>query len=339
MLRTLGRGQLPGTEDPFELTRLFEAWASHLAIGAPHPDDLRPDDDDGQPTVLRRERDWPGAQRFVQTRRDAECAQITKTVAQSHELLWELSDRMVKSLLDARRRDSEVLEQMERLRAAIATGSLDVLAQEVSNVASVLTDAIQQREQDLKVQVEELGNKVVSLSEQLQEVRVESSLDGLTRIHNRASFDRAIKRWHHVGTTFNRPTLLVLIDVDNLKQINDRYGHRGGDAALRVFANCLVRAFPRRSDFVGRYGGDELVVLLAETPGRIGLSLVERFLERIRTTPAEHDGVTISLTASVGLAQLEGEESIESWLERADRALYDAKQAGRDRVMFARPPD
>jgi diguanylate cyclase len=339
ILRTLGRQPFGGGDgDTSEVRRLFDAWASHLSIGGPHPSTLATEDAD-EPPVLPKERDWPGARRFVQSRRDLECEQVAKTVGQSHDLIWDLTDKLSKSLVDSRERDRELMEHLDQLKAAIATGSMSKVEQAVKGATTVLTGAIKEREQKLQTQLEELGTRVAELSEQLQEVKVESRLDGLTRVANRADFDRAVKRWHHVGSAFDRPTCLILVDVDYLKIINDRYGHRGGDAALKVFADGLVRCFPRRSDFVGRYGGDEFVVLLAETPGRAGLRLAERFRQFIESTTVEHDGERISLTASIGLAQLEAGESIESWLERADQALYEIKNAGRNGVGFARPAD
>jgi diguanylate cyclase (GGDEF)-like protein len=260
-------------------------------------------------------------------------------VGHSHELIWDLTDKLSKSILDTRERDRELMEQLDQLKAAIASGSMSQVEQAVKGATTVLTGAIKEREEKLQVQLQELGTRVTELSEQLQEVKVESRLDGLTRVANRADFDRAVKRWHHVGSAFGRPTCLIFVDVDHLKWINDRYGHRGGDAALKVFADGLVRCFPRRSDFVGRYGGDEFVVLLAETPARQALRLADRFLQHIRGAVAEHDGTEITLTTSIGLAQLEPDESIESWIERADQALYGAKQSGRNQVAFARPPD
>jgi diguanylate cyclase (GGDEF)-like protein len=339
ILRTLGRQPFGGSDgDTPEVRRLFDAWASHLSIGGPHPSALAAEHADEPPT-LPKERDWPGARRFVQARRDLECEQVARTVGQSHDLIWDLTDKLSKSLVDSRERDRELIEQLERLKAAIATGSMGEVERAVQGAATMLTGAIKAREQQFQTQLEELGTRVAELSEQLQEVKVESRLDGLTRVANRADFDRAVKRWHHVGSAFDRPTCLILVDVDHLKAINDRYGHRGGDAALKVFADGLVRCFPRRSDFVGRFGGDEFVVLLAETPGQAGLRLAERFRQSIESAAVEHDGETFPLTASIGLAQLEGGESIDSWLERADRALYEVKKAGRNGVEFARPAD
>ena len=337
MLRTLGRHRFAvGDANPAEIGHLFELWATHLSIGGPHPDDQAAISGDAR-APLAKARDWPGARRFVQARREQECEQVASTVTQSHDLIWDMTDRLANALLDHRERDREVIEQIEQLKEAVATGSLTTIERAVSRAATLMTGAIKQREQRLQGQLEELGSRVAELSEQLQEVRVESRLDGLTRVPNRADFDKAIHRWHHLGSAFGRPTCLILIDLDHLKRINDQYGHRGGDAALRLFADGLVRSFPRRSDFVGRYGGDEFVVLLAETPARPGLRLAERFRQFVHENPAEHDGHRIPLTASMGLAQLEPGENIESWLERADQALYRAKEAGRNRVTFARP--
>jgi diguanylate cyclase len=339
MLKTMGRHPFPvGDTNPAEISHLYDLWAAHLSIGGPHPDDQLASGEGVRPR-LPASRDWIGARRFVQARRERECEEVATTIAQSHELIWDMTDRLAKAVLDNRERDREVIEQVEQLREAIATGSVEIITAAVSQAAGLLTGAIKQRESHLQTQLEELGSRVSELSEQLQEVRIESRLDGLTRVPNRADFDKAINRWHHVGSAFGRPTCLILIDLDFLKPINDQYGHRGGDAALRVFANALVRCFPRRSDFVGRYGGDEFAVLLAETPARQGLRLAERFRQYIREAHAEHDGQSITLTASLGLAQLESDETIESWLERADQALYEAKETGRDRVAFARPSD
>lgn len=339
VLRSLGRFPIElGDEDAATIRRQFETWATHLAIGGPHPE--RPPADNGSTrSSLPRERDWPGARRFVQAHRQHEAEQVARTISHSHELIWDLTAQMAKTLVDTRERDREVMEQLERLRAALLSRSAATIEQEVSSVARVLTTAVIQRESRLRTQLDELGNRVTELSEQLQEVKVESRLDGLTRIANRATFEGAIRRWHHVGSAFGRPTCLILLDVDHLKTINDEYGHRAGDAALRVFADCLARSFPRRSDFVGRYGGDEFAVLLADTPPRQALRLAERFRQQVRMSTVEHDGSRIDLTTSMGVAELAATEPAESWLERADQALYQAKQAGRDQVAFARPPD
>jgi len=166
-------------------------------------------------------------------------------------------------------------------------------------------------------------------------VKHESSLDGLTRVFNRSAFDRTFLRLHRIGALSTQPSCLLMTDLDDLKQINDRYGHRSGDEALRLFADYLVRSFPRRSDFIARYGGDEFVAILPQTRISQSERLAARFLEGIRRLAVSRDEQSFSMTASIGLAELKRGEDADGWLERADRALYQAKSNGRDQLVIA----
>jgi diguanylate cyclase len=106
-----------------------------------------------------------------------------------------------------------------------------------------------------------------------------------------------------------------------------------GDEVLRHVANAVVKVFLRKNDFVSRIGGDEFAVILRETSAEDARTLAERVLSRVRalqvSTPTEE---TIAVTVSIGLAQIEVGDDEKTWLDRADRCLYSAKQAGRDRV-------
>src|SRR5262245_37526101 len=144
MLRTLGRLPFGGGEgDSAEIRRLFELWATHLAIGGPHPDSAMAADADAPP-VLPKERDWVGARRFVQARRERECEQVAKTVGQSHDLIWELTDKLSKSIIDSRERDRELVEQLDQLREAIASGSMAKVELAVRGATTMLTGAIKE---------------------------------------------------------------------------------------------------------------------------------------------------------------------------------------------------
>jgi diguanylate cyclase (GGDEF)-like protein len=97
----------------------------------------------------------------------------------------------------------------------------------------------------------------------------------------------------------------------------------------------MARTFPRKSDFVARFGGDEFAVVLRETSLKDGMSLGERLLKAARATEIEREGVRVRLSVSIGIGTLQTTEDVSSWLLRTDRALYQAKRAGRDRMVAA----
>jgi diguanylate cyclase len=331
ILRSLGRYafDLAGV-DAMAFRRQSEAWAEHLAVGAPHPDRSPPAE-----IEQAIERDWAGARHFVLKRRQDECDYIARSIGDLREVVSDLTQRLATTLVDDQDTDRRVRDQVERLRSTATVTSFEVLRREVAIVADLLAALLDDRGKRVRGQLMELDLKIAALSEELHEVKHESSLDGLTRIYNRSAFDRTFLRLHRISALSAQPSCLLLTDLDGLKQINDQYGHRSGDEALRLFADFLVRSFPRRSDFTARYGGDELVAILPQT--RVGQSerLARRFLEGIRRLSVARDGQSFSMTASIGLAELKRGEGADDWLERADRALYQAKQNGRDQLVIA----
>jgi len=331
MLRAIGRHafEIAGM-DLATFRQRCEAWAEHLAIGAEHPDA-----GDGDTGVPRSERDFPGARRFVARRRQDETEFIAQSLGDLRERIADLTERLATTLTQDQEGARRVAEQVERLRAAATTSSLEALRREVVTVADLLSSLADQHGQRVRGQLSELDLRVATLSEELQEVKHESSLDPLTRVFNRGAFDRTFSRLHRVNSVSAQPSTLLLADLDNLKQINDRFGHLLGDEALRRFADCLVRNFPRRSDFIARYGGDEFVAILPQTPAAQSARLARRFLAAVHRVELKHDDDAFAITASVGLAELRPGEDRDSWLERADRALYDAKAGGRGRLSVA----
>ena len=108
-----------------------------------------------------------------------------------------------------------------------------------------------------------------------------------------------------------------------------------GDAVLRQLADRLVSTFLRKNDFIARYGGEELVVLLQWDGLDVCQRIGQRLLDAVREKPFEHEGAEIWVTVSVGVAELIPGETAASWVERADRAMYQAKESGRDRMCEA----
>jgi diguanylate cyclase (GGDEF)-like protein len=311
--------------------RRCDAWAQHLVVGAPHPD-AGPD---GATSFERGERDFLGARQFVVQRRQDECSFLSESLSDLREVVADLTERFGTTLGQDNEAASRIAEQVERLRNATATTSLVALRQEVQSVAQTLSTLAEAHQQRVRGQLVELDLKVATLSEELHELKHESSLDALTRVFNRGAFDRTFRRLHRVNSVSAQASTLLMTDLDNLKRINEMYGHQSGDEALRVFADCLVRNFPRRSDFIARYGGDEFVAVLPQTPGPQCERLVKRFMDTVRRLQVTRDEQSFRITASVGVAELRKGEDPESWLERADRVLLEAKTLGRDMVVVA----
>jgi diguanylate cyclase (GGDEF)-like protein len=170
-----------------------------------------------------------------------------------------------------------------------------------------------------------------SANRQLEQL---SKTDALTDLHNRGSLEKAL------GIIFSayqkKPSSthsLVIADLDFFKKINDQYGHPIGDIVLKEVAK-LMMASTRKGDFIGRYGGEEFVVLLPNTPSSGAISFCEKLRQKIEAMTIKTDKGDIKVTMSLGVAQLMEEDKTSSaWLVRADEALYKAKASGRNQTF------
>jgi diguanylate cyclase (GGDEF)-like protein len=161
-----------------------------------------------------------------------------------------------------------------------------------------------------------------------------ATTDSLTRLANRrhllALADREVERSHVTG----KPITLILADIDHFKQINDAYGHDGGDRVI-THASGQLASLCRAEDLVARWGGEEFLILLPATTFEDGLAMAERIRTSIASASVGHQGRTITYTLSFGVASLKENESFNDAMIRADRALYQSKEGGRDRVTAA----
>jgi diguanylate cyclase (GGDEF)-like protein len=125
-----------------------------------------------------------------------------------------------------------------------------------------------------------------------------------------------------------------MIDLDHFKQVNDTHGHPGGDVVLKGAADAIVRVFTRRSDFVARYGGEEFAVIVVDVEPADLEPLCSRLLKAVRALRIDYRECEIALTCSIGAASFRADDNVEAFLQRADQALYQAKQSGRDRAVI-----
>lgn len=161
-----------------------------------------------------------------------------------------------------------------------------------------------------------------------------SITDELTGLSNRRCFDNTLEKEFLRALRYNNKLTLVMFDIDHFKTVNDTYGHPCGDYILKEVANAALQTF-RKTDTVFRFGGEEFVVILTETNIKQSEIPLERFRKTIETLDLTYKNQQINITVSIGACQLD--QSIgnkEEFLQKADNALYDAKNSGRNKVVF-----
>jgi len=188
---------------------------------------------------------------------------------------------------------------------------------------------LRRRAVQLQAQIDEHTRELLAANRRLD---VLAGTDELTGVCNRRRFlelAEVVRR--HAGTA---PACIALLDLDRFKRINDEYGHLAGDEVLRSTAGVICRQL-RSGDLIGRYGGEELVLCLPNNASEQALATAELIRRSVRGTRTWHGGCAITITVSIGIAELRPGESMTSWLSRADTALYESKHRGRDCCTLA----
>lgn len=188
-----------------------------------------------------------------------------------------------------------------------------------------MSDSIYQYQTSLEQKVKE---RTVELRNKNKELEILSITDKLTGTFNRIKLDQSIENALLRANEFNEPFGIIIIDIDHFKKVNDTFGHQVGDAVLISFASILKESV-RKTDIVGRWGGEEFIVICFGATLSNTFALAQKLKEKIEKFKFDTVG---QKTASFGVASYQKKENIESIIKRADEALYKAKQEGRNRV-------
>ena len=176
-------------------------------------------------------------------------------------------------------------------------------------------------------------NRLVREIELLRQLEILSISDGLTGLYNRRYFDTKILEEVRRAHRQNHDLFLALLDVDNLKVINDKYGHLSGDKLLKSVGKLIKHCIREDVDWPFRYGGDEFCVILSQVSQEQALMTSERFIQSFNEKKLPLTGLSIGLARFIRTVHNEWIEDIADLIRRADRALYKAKQTGRNRVV------
>jgi diguanylate cyclase len=245
---------------------------------------------------------------------------------------------------DAEQLNLQVTDEVKELRlTAEAVDDISVLRQQLAGRLDAITGHLTQfrsreetrvrtyrdRVQRMRTRIAVLERESRTLHESLREEQRMAMIDALTGIPNRAAYDDRIEQEHKRWKRFARPVSILTWDIDRFKTINDAYGHKAGDKVLRVIAQHLARQV-RDTDFVGRYGGEEFVMLLVGTDTAEARTVAEKIRQEISQLGFHFHDHPVSITASCGITAFTGDDTPDGAFDRADKALYRAKEAGRN---------
>ena len=245
-------------------------------------------------------------------------------------------------LLDVIMPDMSGFEVIEKLKASeltakipviFITGLSDVADEErgfflgaVDYIAKPFNKAI------IKARV----NTHIRILDQMRTIEQIGLIDPLTRVENRRGFETRICAEWGRSMREQTPVAMLMMDIDRFKDYNDTYGHQQGDAVLKAFTDTVSKSLLRSVDSVARWGGEEFVILLPDTGADGAAEVAERVRANVEALDiATEDGSVTKITVSIGVHSIvpTADDSIKECIEKADQALYKAKQAGRNRVV------
>ncbi len=245
------------------------------------------------------------------------------------------------------KKDSDILEKIYGLGEQIEKADdlqilKNTLMKSVDDLADLVKENIKLKEERyvtfnehflrLKKDIDEYKSQTEKLKSSVEKYRIESFTDYLTGLYNRKYMSLRLEEEQERLKRFHSPFVLLMLDIDNFKQINDTYGHIVGDYVLKYIAN-IIRENIREIDVGFRFGGEEFLILLPETDLKSSCNVAERLRSKIMHTVFKFKDKKIKITVSQGLAEYHEGEHYTDTIERADKLLLKAKQMGKNRVV------
>lgn len=234
---------------------------------------------------------------------------------------------IAKESLDSYEQTRDSVQKINQEQKNLIKSSSAMLANESDKILDSFNSVYDQVEAQMRKAnetIEELRGKITVLEKS-------SNLDPLTRTYNRRALDTYLGSLCKIQRK-RLDTRIILIDIDDFKQVNDTYGHLAGDRVL-IFLAKLTSSCLRDGDKVFRFGGEEFLIILSRADEQTGLKVAERILKGVRDNTLFYKNHEIKITLSMGITHFQAGDSCDSFIERADKALYTAKSSGKDQVI------
>ena len=310
-----------------ETNATCQRLARDIAMGPSHEED----GEASNPGSFKR--DFGSIRRFVEKHRKDENAYFQRSSTNLRQTLQAFAQCLTATMAEDQEGDRRVEAQLTEFVTTVAKGAPHELDRQLGALVSLVRANIDRRREREVKHRQELGKQVVKLKAELDNARSQAARDPLTQLFNRAALADELERVTALGSFLSQQPCLVMLDVDHFKTINDQFGHATGDAMLKAVADNIARHFMRREDLVARYGGEEFAVLVCDSTLQRSIERADRLREAQKKL--ELPPQLPAITLSIGIAPLMPAESPKAWIDRADKALYAAKRAGRDRTEVA----
>jgi diguanylate cyclase (GGDEF)-like protein len=328
ILRDFGKHGFDLAKQDARRTRaVFDQWAQHVVLGSEAP---------GQkgPVSALAQRHFAELRAFFQSHRKTEQAEVNASQDALRDVVWNFVASLNRVTHEDQQDDVKVGGSLTRLASAVdSADTQDIRRLALDAIREVNTVLATRKERQAR-QVADLAARLETLGTQLEVARRESTTDALTHLFNRRAFDDQLPRVSELAKLRGCQAAMLIIDLDHFKKVNDTWGHPAGDAVIRVLAHECIRVFKRKGDFVARYGGEEVVVLLTDLQPVEAVAQADKLREVLAAQPIAWEGATLQVTCSIGVAAWKKDEPPAQWLARADAALYRAKDTGRNRVSL-----
>ncbi len=273
----------------------------------------------------------------IRKRIDLDKASLKDTVFQLDEIADAVSKRLIQIIEQSEIKKEELAEIKKELENLDVTDKKSVtdIHKRLLDIADILEEeagALNREVKSQQIKISAMDKKIMMLETDLEDANKQVREDHLTKVYNKRALEEKLRELDAGYRRYGRDFTLFFIDIDHFKKINDTYGHDAGDAVLRIFAKVLKKE-SRDNDFVGRFGGEEFVMLLPETTvegGKQFAGKVRLILQKNRFVYKEH---RLKLTISGGVCQRSDVDSIEELVKTADSYVYEAKNAGRNMIL------
>jgi diguanylate cyclase len=255
------------------------------------------------------------------------CMELLQTL---REMVEDVGDKTANLAKDLGEKNKGLSENVDTLKSSRDKQQILSLLTQVVAQAGGIQNTVEASHKELV----ETRYTLINMQNELSETRQLLNEDVLTGALNRRGLDQTLSREVARSHRINSKLTLAMLDLDHFKKINDEFGHTAGDQMLMHFAT-VIRSVLRKSDALVRYGGEEFTLVLPDTDARGTLLVLGRLQQLMQRFPLNFEGRQINTTYSAGVAVLREDENGHALLRRADEALYQAKDAGRNQIVTA----